>query len=466
MNPICLSDVAAAASGTLIWGDPGDRVTNVVIDSREAGEGSLFVPLIGERVDAHRFIPQVLDAGAACVFSSDNSVKGQRGACILVDDTLLALQRLAAWYRSQFDIPVVGITGSVGKTTTKEMIGAVLERKYRTVKTRKNLNSQIGLPLMMFELESDTEIAVFEMGISLPGEMDRLAEIARPSVAVMTNIGVSHIGNLGSRENICREKGKIISYMSNGPLYVCGNGDLRELSARCIPYGQSRGEIETLYYGTEAEHSFRGDHIEAEGDGQRFVYHSPRGQEEVHLSVMGTHNVNNAIVALALAEQFEVPLDQAGEALSAYRPMDMRGVVKQIHGAHVIDDTYNASPDSINSNLDALFDYEEAGRKMAVLADVLELGEQSAELHRSIGEHIVEHDREGHCLDLLVTVGRESAHISNYVRENSDIPVMHFAEKQDAAEEVRQRMQPGDWILVKGSRGMQMDKVVEQLTKE
>lgn len=467
MKPILIADIVAASGGRLLWGDGTGAVDHVVIDSREAAPGALFVPLIGERVDAHRFIPDVMEKGAACTFSSDKSIRSDSGTGIYVPDTLRALQDLAAWYRIQFQIPVIGITGSVGKTTTKEMIAAVMETKYRTVKTLRNLNSQIGLALMMFCLEDETGMAVYEMGISLPGEMDRLADIARPETAVITNIGVSHIGNLGSRERICSEKGKIITnFPGSGKLYVCGNGDLRELSAACVPYEKCRGGCETVFYGMEEDFPYYASRIRTTAAGQSFLFHYPEGEMEIHLSVMGTHNVNNAVAALALACQYEVPLEDARRALSEYQPIAMRGVVKEVRGVHIIDDTYNASPDSINSNLHALFDYSPSGQKIAVLADVLELGERSRELHQGIGHYILEEKERGRELSLLVTVGEEALAIHETVRAGSAVPAVHCQDKEEAAQEVRARMKEGDWILVKGSRGMHMDEVVERLTKE
>lgn len=467
MKPVQISDMVKAVSGTLLWGTDAAKIHQVVIDSRQAGEGCLFVPIIGERVDAHQFIPDVLSAGATCVLTSDKTIREGQGTGIYVEDTLKALQDFGAWYRSKFAIPVVGVTGSVGKTTTKEMISAVLETKYRTVKTIGNLNSQIGLSLMMFHLEEETELAVFEMGISMPGEMERLVDIARPETAVMTNIGVSHIGNLGSRENICREKGKIITHFgTEGTFFICGNGDLQELSAGQVPYGRCEGECRTVFYGTEEGCEYYADSIRGTEDGQVFDFHSPEGNCQVELSVMGTHNVCNAVVALAIGMHYGVPLDDGKRALKAYQPIAMRGVVRESRGIHVIDDTYNASPDSINSNLHALFDYPGEGRRIAVLADVLELGERSETLHRGIGEYIVKEKRSGRALSFLVTVGRDAGYISGYVRENSDIPAVHFSEKEDAASYLRGQRQEGDWILVKGSRGMKMDELVEQLIKE
>lgn len=470
MKPVKLSDIVKAVSGDLVWGDGEAVVNRVVTDSREAEEGTLFVPIIGERVDAHRFIPQVLQQGAACVFFSDERERETMGAGIRVKDTLRALQDFAAWYRRGFDIPVIGITGSVGKTTTKEMIGAVMEAGYKTVKTIGNFNSQIGVSLMMFHLEDETEMAVFEMGISMPGEMDRLVDIAAPETAVMTNIGVSHIGNLGSRENICREKGKIITnFCEGGRLYLCGNGDLKELSESSIHYEECRGECQVIFYGTEKDCLYYADQIEQRERGQRFLFHYPGGEEEIVLSVMGAHNVNNAVVALALAQQYNVPLVKAKAALKEYRPIAMRGVIREAGGAHIIDDTYNASPDSITSNVRALFDYGDSGvtaGRIAVLADVLELGERSYELHEGIGRYIVGEYTEGRALSLLVTVGNETEAIHRYVESHSPIPAVHCKDNEQAAEVVRKRMKPGDWILVKGSRGMHMDEVVEKLTKE
>ncbi len=472
MVPICVRDVAEATGGALLCGDADAEIINVVTDSRQVKDGSLFVPIIGERVDAHRFIPDVMKMGAAAALTSNQDTVTERGACIYVKDTLAALQKLAGWYRSRFDIPVIGVTGSVGKTTTKEMIAAVLQKKYNVLKTIGNQNSQIGVALMMFHIDDQTELAVFEMGISMPGEMARLVEIAKPQTAVMTNIGVSHIGNLGSRKAIMAEKGNIIKYVGSecgggrkkGRLYVCGNGDLKQLSRENIPYdmADSAGPEETAYYGTEKDCAYRAEGIGVTERGQRFTYH---GNDccEVNLSVMGAHNVCNAVAALAIGEQFGIKAAEAAEALAKYRPFTMRGERIDRHGYHIIDDTYNASPDSINSNIDALFDYGEAGNKIAVIGDVLELGERMEKEHRGIGDFILAEAAKGKKLSYVVTVGEGAAYIAEQVEAHSDIPVHACADTKEAAEFVKLLAQPGDWILVKGSRGMHMDEVVKGL---
>ena len=476
MIPITVQEICEAVQGELAWGDPATTVTGVHTDSREIGEGDLFVPIVGARVDAHEFILDVLAGGAACVFSSEHTLtqpEGTTGACIYVGDTLEALQKLAAVYRRKFDIPVIGVTGRVGKTSTKEMIGAVLEKKYRTLITYKNMNSQVGLPLMVFQIEKDTEVAVFEMGISMPGEMNRLVDIACPSVAVMTNIGTSHIGNLGSRENICAEKGHIIrDFGEDGKLFACGNGDLYDMVRKNIPYDCCGGHCGTFFYGIQSDFigeagslTYYADDIRAEDGGEAFRFVWPEGSAEVKLSVMGEHNVTNAVVALALGLTYRVPLEDAIEAVGAYAPLDMRGVIRDCKGAHIIDDTYNASPDSIRSNLRALFSHPGEGRRIAVLGDVLELGDRSEELHRSIGAYIESEAKAGRRLDHLLTVGNESRAIVDFVSANSDIPARSCQDNFELTRAVQELIKPDDWILFKGSRGMHLDEVVEALLK-
>ncbi|MBR1874622.1 MAG: UDP-N-acetylmuramoyl-tripeptide--D-alanyl-D-alanine ligase [Eubacterium sp.] len=475
MRPISVSDICKAVGGKLLWGDPCDTASGVHTDSREVGEGELFVPIIGARVDAHEYIPEVLKNGAACVISSEHvEVEGNPGACVYVEDTVEALQSLAAWYRSQFDIPVIGVTGSVGKTSTKEMIGAVLEKKYKTLITFKNMNSQVGLPLMMFKLDDDAEIAVFEMGVSMPGEMDRLVDIARPTAAVMTNIGVAHIGNLKTRENICVEKGHIIrEFGDDGRLFACANGDLYDLVRKNIPYDCCDGHCGTRFYGIKDEFEgelgelkYYADGLDPDDHGEGFIFHYPAGEKKVHLSVMGDHNVTNAVVAMAVGLEYGVDIDDAVEAVGEYKPLAMRGEVREFKGAHLIDDTYNASPDSIRSNLRALFSHPGDGRRIAVLGDVLELGDKSEELHRSIGAYIESEAAKGRRLDMLFTIGNESKVIVSYLKENTDIEAVACKDSFELTNLLKETIKEGDWVLFKASRGIHLDEVVDSLIRE
>lgn len=466
MRAIPIKEIVKMTGGTLLQGDDSLTVTSVEHDSRQAGEGTLFVPIIGERVDGHQFIENTFEQGAVCTFTSRKDIPLKEGkAYLLVNDTLEALQKLAAAYRALFSIPIIGVTGSVGKTTTKEMIATVLDKKYNVLRTFKNLNSQIGLPMMMFYIEEDTDIAVIEMGISMSGEMERLAAIAKPCIAAMTNIGVSHIANLGSRENICREKGNIIREFEDGTLYLCGNEDYTLLAERSIDPKIARGKCEFVTYGTNPECNIYADGIETtEQEETVFTFHQGNVKEQMKLSVLGIHNVNNALVATAIGQHFEVPIEDIKEALYSYQPMDMRGNAKSSGGITVIDDTYNASSDSVASGLNVLYEKKNDGRKIAVLADIFELGEFTKEQHERIGHEIIKNESEGKVLSVLITVGTSAKIIADVVKNGKSQTEVHsFENKDDAISYLTKNRLIGDLYLIKGSRGMHMEEVCTQI---
>lgn len=387
-----------------------------------------------------------------------------REGCYLirVDDTLEAIQRVAAWYRRRYDIPVVGISGSVGKTTTKEMIAAALSAEKNTVKTIGNRNSQLGVALMMFEIDTTTEIAVIEMGISEKGEMDRLTHIAAPDSAVVTNIGVSHIANLGSRRNICREKLDIThGFADEGILYLCGNDDMLKDITTDSEYISNTGKV--IFYGSAPCCDVRAYNICNEGDTTSFDV-DIRGEADIHvsLSVMGIHNVHNACAALCIAGHYGVNLYKAAEKLSEYAPMSMRGQVYNINGSFVIDDTYNASPDSVKSALKVLWDRKCEGRRIAVLADILELGDMSETLHSELGKYIAEAYKRGELTDMLITYGKDAKHIADMAAAGG-VCVLSFDNREDMADYLIRNLKPEDTVLIKGSRGMKMDEIVNAL---
>ena len=479
MKAIKAVTLAEAVGGKLLSGKEDLLITSVSTNSREIQEGALFVPIIGERVDAHDFIDMALDAGAVAVFTQREIKEYKEGkAYIQVTDTLLALQLAAAYYRKQFSIPLIGITGSVGKTTTKEMIAAALSTGKKVLKTKGNMNSQVGLPLMMFELDDDTDIAVIEMGMSEVGEMHRLSIVAKPDIAVMTNIGVSHIGQLGSKENIRKEKMNIIDEFSGGnQIYVNGDdvllGELKEFvntakMGKEVPEElfdeetrQKLKEIQVMEFGTGEHCTYRGENIKTVGETTHFTYCSPSGKEEVVLSVLGNHNVNNAVVALAIAEQLGIKPSVAKAGLEQYHPIDKRGQVFEVKGMKIVDDTYNASPDSMKSGADMLIAMEGLQRKILVLADVLELGEVSRKCHYEVGEFL-----SNKSLDAVICVGQESKAICEGIQDKTDtILAKHFTDKTQAIDFLKEYVKAGDGILVKGSRGMHMEDVVEALKK-
>lgn len=477
MKSIKAVTLAEAVGGKLLSGNGELLITSVSTNSKEIQPGALFVPIIGERVDAHSFIGMALENGAVATFTQREIKTYQEGkAYIQVTDTLRALQLAAAYYRSQFSMPLIGITGSVGKTTTKEMIAAALSTRKKVLKTKGNMNSQVGLPLMMFELEEDMDVAVIEMGMSEVGEMHRLSIVAKPDMAVMTNIGVSHIGQLGSKENIRKEKLNIIDeFAGDNPIYVNGDdallGEIKDFvdmarQGKEVPRElfdgdtcKKLGEIQVVEFGTSEKCMYHGEDIKTVGENTHFTYVSESGREEVVLSVLGNHNVNNAVVALAIAEKLGIQPSVAKEGLAEYQPIDKRGQVFESNGVKIVDDTYNASPDSMKSGADMLLAMQDLNRKILVLADVLELGEVSRECHYEVGISLAMKQ-----LDAVICVGTEAKAICEGIKDNtSAILTRHFENKEQAIVFLKEYVKEGDGILVKGSRGMHMEEVVEAL---
>lgn len=477
MKAIRIIEIVRAVGGTLLCGEETDEITSVCTDSREASTGSLFVPLIGERVNAHRFIENVFAQGAKAVFTSEHRKREDcqtaEGCYIYVEDTLRALQAFAAYYRSLFTLPVIGITGSVGKTTTKEMVAAALETKYRVLKTAGNMNSQVGLSLMMFEIAENTEIAVIEMGMSEQGEMERLAQIARPETVIMTNIGVSHIGQLGSQENIRCEKLNIINEMAAGGHLYLNNEDvlLKEIGKNSRiktteATRQALAGVSFCYYGLDQTADAYAKDIVTRGQGTVFTYVHGSAEEKITLSVLGIHNVGNAVAALMVAEQYGIEPETAGQGLQAYAPIAMRGQIETLNDITLIDDTYNASPDSIKSGINVLLELGDVKRRIAVLADVLELGEVSRDCHYEVGEYAGRQQAAGR-IEVLVTIGREAEAIAEGARnQNPSMTIQSFAKNTEAIAYLKEIITAGDAILLKGSRGMHLEEIVAALKVE
>ncbi len=477
MEALLVKEIAQAVGGTILSGNENETITSVSTNSKEIEQRSLFVPIIGERVDAHKFIPMAVSQGAGAVFTSRIPDTMEEGAAyIQVEDTLRALQSLAAYYRDKFSIPVIGITGSVGKTTTKEMISSVLETKYKVVKTQGNMNSQVGLSLTLFQIEKRHEIAVVEMGMSEPGEMERLAAIARPTISVVTNIGVSHIAQLGSKENIRQEKLNIIDeYTGDNILYINGQDPLlaqvvdfkEELKEENMEVPLSDKTCEALFntdiqtYGIGNGYTSYAEHVASKGETTTFTYVSKEHKEEVTLRVLGEHNVMNAVVALSIGEHLGIPPVVGKAGLYAYEPIAMRGQIKKSKGITIIDDTYNASPDSMRSGIHVLLSLEDVTRRVAVLADVLELGEASYSLHYQVGEAIIQDAKEGKKIDELVVIGENAKAIAESV-ENGRVGIHTscYTSNSEAISYLKNYLLAGDAMLVKGSRGMHTDEIV------
>ncbi len=473
---ITVKQIVAAVNGVLLSGEEDITVTSASVNSREIEAGALFVPIIGEKVDGHKFINGAFENGAVATFvaktvSVDSFVEGK--AYIQVEDTLKALQALGSWYRDQFTMPVIGITGSVGKTTTKEMVGAAIATKYNVIKTLGNMNSQIGLPLMMFHFEPEHEVAVIEMGMSEEGEMERLSAIAKPDMAIMTNIGVAHIGQLGSQENIRKEKLNLMNETAGNKLFL--NGDdklLREIkeAGDSIAVSEKTRKVlkqtECVLFGLEEDCAFYGKDVKVKDGNTYFTLVYPEGEEEIVLSVLGLHNVENALVALAVAYELGIKPSVAKQGLRSYQPIAMRGQVHKHKGMTIVDDTYNASPDSMKSSTNVLLQMENLDRRIIVFGDVLELGEVSRQCHYEVGAFIAKASYQGKTIDEVVTVGTEAKAIAEGVKETGGgeaIVVHSYGSNEEALAYLKEKIAEKTGIIVKGSRGMHMETIIQGL---
>lgn len=454
MLKISANEVALMCGGNIISGRGNILISNVCIDSRTATKGSMFVALRGEVTDGHKFIGNAVEAGAVAVLSEENV---RIGGCtvIKVDNSLKALHSFAENYRRKFGVKVVGITGSVGKTTTKELVYSVISSYYPTLKSQGNYNSETGLPLSVFNLDDSYRMAVLEMGMDAPGEIAALTKIARPEIAVITNIGVMHIEHLGSRENILKAKLEIERGLKkDGIMILNGDDDL---------LWSVRGKLKhkTVYYSIHnTEAKFRAEDITFGDNISSFIYVCPLGKIRVNLNTVGEHNVLNAVAAITCGVYCGIPLEKCADALSSFKNADMRQNIYDFNGYRIIEDCYNAGPASMKAAFETLSLYKT--RKVAVLSDMLELGDYSEQYHREIGKEVASK------ADLLISYGEMSEYICDEARQ-SGMPeerVIYCNNSDDAATELKKNAKPGDTILFKGSRGMYTEKVLNRFKEE
>lgn len=450
MKPLTMKHIAEATGGHLT-GDPALIVTSVAIDSNQVQPGSLFVPQIGKRVDAHDYIRSAAQNGAtAAVVSRQPADLSVFTSWITVDDTLQSLQDIASYHRNRFSVPIITVTGSVGKTSTKDMIAEALSSSWQVAKTAGNMNSRVGLPLSLLTLADGDQAGVFELGMSEFGEMAELSRISRPDIAVITNIGISHIEQLGSQENIMREKLSITTGMSGKGILVL-NGDDPFLV-------RHRGKLpqRTVFYGMNEWCDYRAGEILSDLPGVSFILSHPGGSLTVNLPVPGQHNVYNALAALAVADLCGIDLTAAAAALADFHSEKMRLQISDYNGIRLIDDTYNASPDSMRAALAVLAECKTSRRRIAVLADMFELGELSQQSHYNLGLTVASLG-----IDLLLTVGERAAGIADGADSaGGSTNTERFLSNSEAISRLQYLLEPGDTVLIKGSRGMHTEEIV------
>jgi UDP-N-acetylmuramoyl-tripeptide--D-alanyl-D-alanine ligase len=463
MKNMTLENIAAACHG-IYFGDEQDKsveVSGVVIDSRLVEKKTLFVPIRGEKVDGHKFIPNVFEQGAAAVLSEEQ-LEQPAGPYILVTSCKDALKELAAYYRQCLDIKVVGITGSVGKTSTKEMIATVLGQKYSVLKTEGNLNNEIGLPLTIFKIKTEHQVAVLEMGISEFGEMHRLATMANPDICIITNIGLCHLENLKTRDGILKAKTESFDHIREGGIAVL-NGDDDKLSTikmvngtRPVFYGLGKEVVDH----TSTDKSVYATDVESLGlKGTKATIHIKEEAFEVIIPIPGDHNVYNALAAASVADRLGLSVSQIKTGIEGTGTISGRTNMIQVRDMLVIDDCYNANPVSMKASLDVLS--KASGRKIAVLGDMGELGADEKALHYSVGEYLATKE-----IDVLFTAGPLSKEIAKAVTDQHGSCQLHIFEDREAmTKELLDFIQKGDSILIKASHFMEFPKVVEAVVK-
>ncbi|MBI3047943.1 MAG: UDP-N-acetylmuramoyl-tripeptide--D-alanyl-D-alanine ligase [Acidobacteria bacterium] len=453
--------VADAVGGRIRAGDPDMEIRTVGIDTRALQPGDFFVALRGARFDAHEFIDEAFRKGAAGAIVERRFRGGPEGAAIVeVDDTTRALQDLGHAVRVASGARVVAITGSAGKTTTKEAIAEFLSVRFRVVKNRGNLNNHIGLPLSLLQLRERPDVAVMELGMNHPGEISTLVAIAEPEVRVWTNVGDAHIGYFGSSDAIADAKAEILERAGAGHVLVC-NADDPRVMARARRFG---GKVVT--FGTAAAADVRAREVEDLGiDGMRARVHTAAGERTVATALLGRGNLDNVLAATAVALEFGVPLDSIASAAARLAPADRRGAVRRLRGGVVlIDDSYNSSPAALGRALEVVAKEAHTARKVAVVGEMLELGDQAIALHRQSGRTAA-----GAELRLLVAIGGEPARALAAAAVEAGMPasaVRHFDTSEAAAPATAAEIRAGDLVLVKGSRATRTDIVADAIAAE
>lgn len=439
-------EIVEATRGILVSGNKDDEINFFSQDSRQMTNGGMYIPLKGERFDGHNFIESAFQTGAQAIIS-EKDVNYEDKIVIKVKDTHQALKDMASYLRNHRPVKVVGVTGSVGKTSTRDMVYSVVKQKYKTLKTEGNYNNEIGLPLTILRYH-DEEVLVLEMGMNHLQEMSRLSMIARPDIACITNVGTAHIGELGSRENILKAKLEIINGMKEGSTLII-NQDNDMLQTVELPH------LNVVRVGKDKEASIQASHIVLEETKSSFEVEYQGKKEIIEVPVQGEHNISNALIAIAVGIELNISLEDIKKGIQEFKLTKNRMDILEKNHKTVIDGTYNASVDSMKSSIDVLANYKK--RKVAILADMLELGDYSQQLHEEVGSYVASKG-----IDILVCVGKEAKYIYQKARESMK-DVYYFESNQEVIARLDELLKEDDVILVKGSHSMNLKEVVEKI---
>ena len=462
MKDMCVSDILKATGGELLKGELATIISDITIDSKSVpSDKTLFIPLKGERVDAHKFVGSAIENGAIGVIIAEESeeydtardilVKSGAEVIIKVVNTKKALQDIGAYYRRTRDIKLVGITGSVGKTTTREMTATALKPLGKVYQTKGNRNSQTGVPLTLADI-GDEPVGVIELGMSEAGEIEIISKLSDIDAAIVTNIGVAHLMQLKTQENICKEKLSIVKGLKEGGfIFLNGDDSFQRNYSKFI-------EHKIYFYGEAEDCDFRIlDAVQTES-GMNFRLQTPDSAYDITLPVMGMHNVKNAAAAIGVAIMLGADSSAVIEEMASFGGVKMRQQIIKRNGYTIIDDSYNANPDSMKAGLKVLDKFVCEGRRVALLADMKELGDDEVKFHNEMGMVVAKLN-----VDVLITVGVLAENISIKASENNKLITKHVASNEEATAFLKEELKSGDVLFVKGSRSMALDEVIKAL---
>lgn len=455
METIRLKEIAGAISGEILIKGSTEEFSNVTIDSRKVSKGDIFIAIKGENFDGHKFVKGAVDSGAKLCIIHDKTIcenlNEEDISIILVNDTKRALLDLASYYISTLNIKVVGITGSTGKTSTKDLMAAALSERYKVFKTQGNFNNDIGLPLMIFKLDRTHEVAILEMGMSNLGEIDTLAKVAKPSIGVITNIGTSHLENLKTRENILKAKLEITNnFTKDNVLVINADNDMLQ------DYYTEKYKIVKI--GIDNDYNFEGCRIIINKDSIEFGVKENGNESDatIKVPVPGKHNVLNSLLAIAVARELNVTYEEIQRGMHNLEATSMRLDVIKVNNYTIINDAYNASPDSMEAALDVLKQYN--GRKIAILGTMKELGDDSPRAHEQVGAYT-----KSSGVDLLFTLGEFN---DSFKRGYGSKNFMAFNSMEKLICELKKVIKEGDVLLIKASRSMKFENIIQELQKK
>ncbi|MCL2629050.1 MAG: UDP-N-acetylmuramoyl-tripeptide--D-alanyl-D-alanine ligase [Oscillospiraceae bacterium] len=426
-------------------------IIGAVRDNRDVKPGNLFVCIKGERTDGHLYANDAFNAGAVCCLT-EQELQGANGAYVIVDSTTDAIKTLGEYHRSMFDIPVIGITGSVGKTTAKELVAAVLEAKLCVLKTEKNLNNELGVPLTLMSINEKHEAAVIEMGISGFGEMSRLAKMVRPDIFLMTKIGYAHIEELGDLQGVLRAKTEAFAYMKSDGVAVMNGDDelLRTYDSK----------IKTITFGIEASNDYRAANVKTLGTSSiSFDIVSSKGQFPVEIPAYGSHIAALAPAAAAVGSLLGLTQREIQKGFLSYAPVEGRSNISDVNGITLINDCYNANPNSVKAALISMSQLP--CRHIAILGDMLELGKNTKDMHLDVGAFAAENG-----VDVLLCHGNEATHIYEGYKLAEKGEAEHYCDIEDLMGDIPNKIKKGDAVLVKASRGMRFERLLPVISAQ